>query len=117
MKKLREIRELKGISIKQLSRECGIADTTIGDYERDKIKKLNINALRAIATALNADIEEIQKNIAQEERIKQCLNQRCPLNKNKLCQSIRVIEGAYCQNQNEVTKKTENKKTSWALYV
>lgn len=55
---LREIRELVGISGRELGRRCGISETTVGNIERAK-HGVSPELMRKIATALGCSIDAI----------------------------------------------------------
>ena len=54
--RLKELREEKGLSLKQLSKEIGISDVAIGRWER-KARIPNIEALIVIAKYFNVSAD------------------------------------------------------------
>ncbi len=58
MKKLKEIREKKGISILNLSRKSGISERYLRFIEKGE-KTPSLKTAQAIASALNVTIEDI----------------------------------------------------------
>ena len=54
--RLKELREEKGLSLKQLSKETGISDVAIGRWER-KVRIPNIEALIVIAKYFNVSAD------------------------------------------------------------
>lgn len=108
MRKIREIRKQKGFSLKSLSRESGVAESTILDFEKGKIKNLNNKKLEKLAATLECSIEELKKEISNESEFKlklECKNQICLLNKNCMCTSPIVLAGkAPCYGKNRNNK-------------
>ena len=110
---LRVIRESKGMSRSALSRDTGISTSTIWKYETGKSEMLK-PLLKKLAEYFNTTVEALAIEIIEAKveniKTKSCLNQRCLLNKNCFCQSERVIEGEYCQNEDLVSDKTKKVK-------
>ena len=107
LRKLKEIRNKKGLSFKKLSEMCGVAATTITDYEKSRIKTLNPTSLIKIAKALDSTPEEISSQIDEEIKMK-CLNQVCPLNSKRMCNNVVVLEGrAPCYGRTKVIEKAK----------
>lgn len=119
MRKLRIIRQAKGLSIENLSKETGVNYSTIQLYETGKTvmkKKL----LEVIAEFLGSTVKELSIEIIENEiKTKHCQNQRCPLNKQCYCQSDQVVAGAYCKNQHLVIDKPKkiNFNSPAALFI
>ena len=57
--KIKEIRELKGVSQYRLAQITGINRSTIKRYEEGAIKNISLNNLIKICKALSIDIKEI----------------------------------------------------------
>ncbi|NFO89178.1 helix-turn-helix transcriptional regulator [Clostridium botulinum] len=109
MRMLMRIRKAKNWSYKKLSKKSGVPESTISDYEKGKIKKLNSIALNKLANALQTTTKEIQKDY-YEISVKKCLNEKCLLNKNKYCQSPQVCNGkAWCRGENKISSKEESR--------
>jgi transcriptional regulator with XRE-family HTH domain len=58
-KKIKEIREEKGISQYRLAQLTGINRSTIKRYEEGSIKKISLDNLMKICNALGVDIKEM----------------------------------------------------------
>jgi transcriptional regulator with XRE-family HTH domain len=119
MRKLRYIRQAKGLSIENLSKETGVNYSTIQLFETGKTN-MKKGLLKVIADFLGSTIEELSIEVIKNEiKEKKCQNQRCPLNKQCYCQSDQVVAGAYCKSQDLVTE--QQKKISFnspaALFI
>lgn len=64
MLKLKQVRQLKGLSIRQLSSESGISHRTIEDAERRGDCRLSTAAV--LANALDVKIDDLWENEAGE---------------------------------------------------
>ena len=104
---LRKLRTEKGLSMKELGKLTGIKGYVISNLENGQYK--TSNSLVNLAKYFNINNPlDLLKSAETTIKSKKCLNQVCLLNKNSYCQSSKVVEGAYCSNQNEVSKKIEN---------
>lgn len=112
-RKLRLIRESKGMSRSALSKETGVNSCTIWKYETGKSEMLK-PLLKKLATYFEVTIEELAIEVAEDKieqlKVKSCLNQRCLLNKEKYCQSDQICNGAFCKNENEVIEPVKEVK-------
>lgn len=57
--KLKEIMNLKHISIYQLSKETGISDSLLGKILSGKVKNPRIDTVKRIAKALDVSIDDV----------------------------------------------------------
>lgn len=113
MRQLRALREKKNMTQIQLAKAARCSASTIYQYETGRRKNLSSDCLKRIADVLGSTPEIIsEEEIEELLEIKICLNQCCQLNKNKYCQSIRVCNGAYCQNQDKISEKIKVKRHS-----
>ncbi|AQS10601.1 hypothetical protein CLOBY_27460 [Clostridium saccharobutylicum] len=104
---LRKLRQEKGISINALSKTTGISAPTIRNIEVKNYKTSN-NNLKKLAEYFEVkEPLELLESVSQELKVKKCLNQRCPLNKECYCQSDQVIAGEYCKSQKLITDKSK----------
>lgn len=104
MRYLRELREKKGISIRQLSKCSGVSETAIWNFEMARTE-MKQNLRTRIAGILNATVDEISKEMdpikvikeTVEKKVtykpKKCLNENCLLNKDKKCINDIVLSG------------------------
>ncbi|WP_061342893.1 helix-turn-helix domain-containing protein [Clostridium botulinum] len=107
MRMLMRIRIDKNFSYRKLSKISGVPASTIIDYEKGRIKKLNRIALNKLANALQTTTKEIEKDY-YEISAKKCLNELCLLNKNQYCQSPQVCnKKAGCRSENKISNKEE----------
>lgn len=100
---LRKLRQEQNLSMDELGKLTGISGYTIGNLENGRYK----TSKNLIDLAKYFDIKnplDLLKSTDDTINSKKCLNQVCLLNKNCYCQSDQVIEGAFCQNENEVSK-------------
>lgn len=117
MRYLRELREKRGISIRYLSRCSGVSETAIWNFEMERTE-MKQNLRTRIAGILNSTVDEISRKsntVAQvkekvEKKItykaKKCLNENCPLNKEKKCINDVVLSGrAPCFGKDLVKSK------------
>lgn len=117
MRYLRELREKKGISIRQLSKCSGVSETAIWNFEMARTE-MKQNLRTRIAGILNATVDEISKEMDTLKLVKEkvekkvaykpkkCLNENCPLNKEKKCINDVVLSGrAPCFGENLVKSK------------
>lgn len=119
MRNLRKFRKNKGISIKTLSKETGISTSTIWKHEvgRTEMNKL---LLKKIAKFFKTTSEELNKEIIKENlATRPCLNEVCPLNKNKECVNDVVLSGrAPCFGKDKVQQKYKiNYQSTKALFI
>lgn len=116
MRYLRELREKKGMTIKQLSECSGVGHTAIWSFEMSK-SEMKRNSRIRIAGILNATVDEISKEMDPKKVIKKpekkvyepkkCLNENCPLNKNKKCVNDIVLSGkAPCFGKELIKEKS-----------
>lgn len=102
MRYLRELREKKGMTIKQLSECSGVGTTAICSFELSR-SEMKRNSRIRIAGILNSTVEEISREMDPKKVIKKvekkvyepkkCLNENCPLNKDKKCINDVVLSG------------------------
>ena len=59
---IRKIRKQKNISINNLSKKTGISLGYLSDLENNKAQNPTMDKLKAIASALNVDVEEFLKS-------------------------------------------------------
>ena len=100
---LRKLRQEKGLSMDKLGKLTGISGYTISNLENGRYK----TSKNLIDLAKYFDIKnplDLIKSAEITNKSKECLNQKCLLNKNCFCQSDQVIEGAFCKNENEVSE-------------
>lgn len=55
---VRKYRNMKGLSLRELGKQAGLAVSTLSDIENDKAMP-SIKALRRVAEALGVDLEEL----------------------------------------------------------
>ncbi|MDR3595133.1 helix-turn-helix transcriptional regulator [Clostridium sp.] len=117
---LRKLRQEKGLSINQLAKATGVTGPTILNIENKQYKTSN-DRLEKLANYFEiADPLELLKNVTKVIKKKKCLNQRCPLNKQKYCQSPIVTNGKdFCQSENEVSQPSKELKfnSTSALFI
>lgn len=117
MLNIKKLREERGLTQKQLVEMTGLAQGTIGAYEkkyRTIGKIIKIGNIEKISKALGISVEELLGKEKEEKREMACLNQACLLNENKKCGSRPVRTGeAPCYGKNEVKDKVEYK-SGWA---
>ena len=104
---LRKLRTEKGLSMDKLGKLTGISGYTISNLENGRYK----TSKNLIDLAKYFDIKnplDLLKSTEDTVKSKKCLNQRCLLNKNCYCQSDRVVKGADCRNQNEVSSRSKD---------
>lgn len=63
--KLKQIMESKGISQRELSRETGIRQATIGDYVNNKAKHIGIENLNILCKFFECKAEDIVEYIKE----------------------------------------------------
>lgn len=104
---LRKLRIEKGLSMNQLGKFTGISGYTISNLENGQYK--TSGSLVNLAKYFNINNPlDLLKSAEKIIKLKKCLNQVCLLNKNCYCQSEKIIKGADCRNQNEVSNKAKN---------
>lgn len=102
---LRKLRQEKGLSTNQLAKETGIDRFVITNIE-NKQYKVSTSSMKKLADYFGIkEPLELTESVLDLIKVKSCLNQRCPLNKECYCQSEQVCEGASCESQNLVTDK------------
>lgn len=105
---LRKLRTEKGLSMNKLANLVGISCCVIGNIENKQYKSSN-ETMKKLADYFGVENPlDLLKSAEDTIKSKKCLNQVCLLNKNCYCQSDRVIEGADCRNQNQVSEKPKN---------
>ena len=105
---LRKLRQEKGLSMNKLASLVGISCCVINNIENKQYKSAS-NNMKKLADYFEVENPLDLINSAETTiKSKKCLNQVCLLNKNCYCQSIKVIEGADCRNQNEVSSKVKD---------
>lgn len=101
---LRKLRQEKGISINELARATGVERYVITNIENKQYKTTTKNMKKLADYFGIKEPLELTENVWELIRTKSCLNQRCPLNKQKYCQSDQVCNGAFCQSENIVSE-------------
>jgi transcriptional regulator with XRE-family HTH domain len=109
MRKMREIRTEKNLTLRDVSVISGVAVSTILEYENGKTKKPNKETLIKLAKALGCTLKELgEEKVQINYKSFKCLNENCPLNKNKECDNDIVLKGiAPCFEKNKVQAKME----------
>ena len=101
---LRKLRTEKGLSMNKLANIVGISCCVIGNIENKQYKSSN-ETMKKLADYFGIkEPLDLIKSAEITNKSKECLNQKCLLNKNCFCQSDQVIEGAFCKNENEVSE-------------
>ena len=117
MLNIRKLREERGLTQKDLVEMTGLAQGTIGAYEKKykTMKKfIKIGNIEKIAKALGISTKELLDEHKETTRDMACLNQACPLNENKKCGSRPVRTGeAPCYGKDLVKDKLVYK-SGWA---
>lgn len=57
--KLKELMEIHNIGQRELSRETGIRQATIGDYVNNKAKHISVENLDILCNYFNCEVEDI----------------------------------------------------------
>lgn len=105
---LRKLRTEKGLSMNKLANLVGISGCVVSNIENKQYKSSN-ETMKKLADYFGIkEPLDLLKNADGVMKNKKCLNQVCLLNKNCYCQSDRVVQGADCRNQNEVSDKAKN---------
>lgn len=108
---LRKLRQEKGMSYKKLEAATGVGEITIRNIENKQYKTSN-DKLQKLAKFF--EIKEplkLLEDVTKLIKSKKCLNERCPLNKKKYCQSPIVTIGKdFCKSENEVSKPAKEVK-------
>lgn len=112
MRKLREIRNKRGISIDKLSKATGVGIMSIRNFELN-IYNVNEIKVKKLADFLETTVEEISGEIKEDFGMPcieiKCLNQVCPLNLECKCNNDVVLEGrAPCYGKDKVQEKEKN---------
>lgn len=79
-KKIKKIRENKGLTQSELANKCGILYQTIGKYERDVLNP-KIETIKKIAKALGVDYIELLDTVPHElltiKKLEKALDKAC----------------------------------------
>jgi DNA-binding XRE family transcriptional regulator len=107
---LRKLRQEKGLSINKLAREVNVNSFVIANIENKQYKAAT-KSMKKLADYFGIkEPLDLTESVWDLIKVKSCLNQRCPLNKEKYCQSEQVIAGASCESQDLVTDKSKKAK-------
>lgn len=104
MKRMREIRLRKGLTLEQLAELTGCCFATIRAIEIGK--RPGSKHVDKIAEVLGVSKEKLMENIDLNKSENKCLNERCPLNKDKTCSNDVVLSGrAPCYVKDKIQPK------------
>ena len=108
MRRMREIRESKGITIQELSDKTGVPTKYIRTHELGE-RNTSYTYICRIAKVLEVTAKELNEEADINIAIIKCLNEVCLLNKNKQCISDVVLSGrAPCFGKDKIQAKNAN---------